>query len=139
MRGPEGRRKTTRKGQSILYIHGSAKRRPPGLVNSVPALAYHFCLSLLAAFTQPGDHLLAEPCTSENGKGTSAGACQIDAFSILLEEGTGKEHHFQQQMTKRGYALPRKLCSPYSSGLKSLPLCEPTRREMCRKTSPHEY
>ena len=41
---------------------GSAKRRSPGLVNFVTALAYHFCLALPAAFTQPGDHLLAEPC-----------------------------------------------------------------------------
>ena len=28
----------------------------------ITALAYHFCLALLAAFTQPRDHLLAEPC-----------------------------------------------------------------------------
>ena len=27
------------------------------------ALAYHFCLAVLAAFTQPGGHLLADPCT----------------------------------------------------------------------------
>ena len=33
------------------------------MVNFVPAVAYHFCLYLPAAFTQPGDHLLAEPCT----------------------------------------------------------------------------
>ena len=39
-----------------------AKRRSQGLVNFVIALAYHFCLALSAAFTQPGDHLLAEPC-----------------------------------------------------------------------------
>ena len=32
-------------------------------MNFVPALAYHFCLSLPAGFTQPGAHLLAEPCT----------------------------------------------------------------------------
>ena len=36
------------------------------MVNFVPALAYHFCLALLAAFTQPGDHILAEPCTIPN-------------------------------------------------------------------------
>ena len=40
---------------------GSAKRRSPGLVNSVPAVAYHFCPPLPAAFTQPGDHLVADP------------------------------------------------------------------------------
>ena len=44
-------------------IQGSAKRRSPGLVNFVIALAYHFCLALPAAFMQPGDHLLADPCT----------------------------------------------------------------------------
>ena len=32
------------------------------MVNFVLVVAYHFCLSLTAAFTQPGDHLLAEPC-----------------------------------------------------------------------------
>ena len=29
------------------------------LANFFPALAYHFCLALPAAFTQPGDHILA--------------------------------------------------------------------------------
>ena len=33
------------------------------MVNFVPAVAYHFCLALHAEFTQPGDHLLSEPCT----------------------------------------------------------------------------
>ena len=42
-------------------IQGSAKRRSPGLVNIVAAVAHHFCLALPAAFTQPGLHLLAEP------------------------------------------------------------------------------
>ena len=43
-------------------IQGSAKRQSTGLVNFVTALAYHFYLALPASFTQPGDHLLAEPC-----------------------------------------------------------------------------
>ena len=42
-------------------IQGSAKRRSPGLVNFVAAVAYHFCLALPAAFTQPRVHFLAEP------------------------------------------------------------------------------
>ena len=42
---------------------GSAKRLQQGLVNSVPAVAYHFGLNLPAAFTQPGANLLAEICT----------------------------------------------------------------------------
>ena len=33
---------------------GAAKRRAPGLANFVPAVAYHFCLALPAAFSQPG-------------------------------------------------------------------------------------
>ena len=44
-------------------IQGSTKRRALGLVNFVPALAYHFCLNLPAAFTQPGARHLVEPCT----------------------------------------------------------------------------
>ena len=39
-------------------LQGSTKRLWPSLVNFVAAVAYHFCLSLPAAFTQPGDHLL---------------------------------------------------------------------------------
>ena len=46
-----------------LSLQGSAKMLWPGLVNCVPAITYHFCLSLPAAFTQPGQSLLAEPCT----------------------------------------------------------------------------
>ena len=46
-------------------VQGSAKRWSPGLVSFVPALAYHFCLDLPAAFTQPGACLLAEPCRGD--------------------------------------------------------------------------
>ena len=34
------------------------------MVNFVPAVAYHFCLTLPAAFAQPVAHLLAKPGTS---------------------------------------------------------------------------
>ena len=44
-------------------IQGSAKRRGTGLVNFVPAVAYHFCLALPTEFTQPWARLLADPCT----------------------------------------------------------------------------
>ena len=37
--------------------------RSPGVVNSFAAVAYHFCLILPTAFTQPGDHILAKLCT----------------------------------------------------------------------------
>ena len=46
-----------------IHVQGSAKRRSPGLVNFVTALDHHICLALPAAFTQPGAHLLAKPCT----------------------------------------------------------------------------
>ena len=48
----------------MVNIQGSAKRWSPELVNFVIALAYHFCLASPAAFTQPEDHVLAEPSIS---------------------------------------------------------------------------
>ena len=48
---------------NFVYLQGSTERRSPSSVNFVTALAYHSCLALPAAFTQPGDLLLAEPCT----------------------------------------------------------------------------
>ena len=53
----------------VLDIQGSTNRRALGLVNFVPALAYHFCLNFPAAFTQPGARLLVEPCTLFNHGG----------------------------------------------------------------------
>ena len=35
-----------------------------GWLNFYPALAYLSCLSMPAAFTQPGNHLLAQPSTA---------------------------------------------------------------------------
>ena len=35
------------------------------MVKFVTALAHYICLSLPAVFTQPGDHLLAEPCRAK--------------------------------------------------------------------------
>ena len=47
----------------MVYHHtGPAKKQFQDLVYFVTALAYYFCLALPAAFTQPVDHLLAEPC-----------------------------------------------------------------------------
>jgi len=45
-----------------MPLQGLTKRLRPGLVNFVAAVAYHSCLSLPAAITQPGQRLLANPC-----------------------------------------------------------------------------
>ena len=47
----------------FIPLQGLAKKWFPGWVNFVPALAYHFCLALPAAFTQPGNGNSAQPCT----------------------------------------------------------------------------
>ena len=46
-----------------LYTQGSPKECFPGLVNFVTAVAYHFCLNLPRAFSQPGKHSFGDPCT----------------------------------------------------------------------------
>ena len=43
-------------------VQGSANPRAPGLVKFVTAVAYHFCLNLPRAFSQPGVRGLADPC-----------------------------------------------------------------------------
>ena len=40
-------------------VQGSANRRTLGLDNFLPAVDYHFCPTLHAAFTQPGASTLA--------------------------------------------------------------------------------
>ena len=47
----------------VSYVEGLTIRPFPGLENFVPAVAYHFCLNLPAAFSQPGNGLIAIPCT----------------------------------------------------------------------------
>ena len=66
------------------HLQVSAKRRSPVLVNFVPALAYHFCLALSAAFTQPGDHLLAKPCRGDCQKRPSKEA-RMPVGPLIME------------------------------------------------------
>ena len=47
--------------QEHIKVQGWTKRRSP--VKFITALAYHSCLALPAAFTQPGNRLIAKPCT----------------------------------------------------------------------------
>ena len=53
-----------------ISVQGTSKRLFPGLVNYVPADAYHCFLNLPAAFLQPGNSLILELCidlAEENG------------------------------------------------------------------------
>ena len=50
-----------RDGSTFTVQDARFKECAPGLVNFVPAVACHFCLALLAAFTQPGARILADP------------------------------------------------------------------------------
>ena len=45
-------------------VQGSPKECFPGLVNFVTAVAYHLCLNLPRAFSQPGKHSFGDPCTA---------------------------------------------------------------------------
>ena len=67
-------------GLQALYVQGSAKKRSPSLVNIVAAVACHLRLALPAAFTQPGAHLLADPCIEK-------GDCEIERGSEKGERG----------------------------------------------------
>ena len=70
-------------------VQGWAKRRLPGLVNVVTAVAYHLCLALPAAFTQPEDHLLAVPSSSTTVLHKTGVNC-VKIHPILVEgEGDG--------------------------------------------------
>ena len=44
-------------------LQGSPKECFPGLVNFVTAVAYHFCLNLPIASSQPGKHSFGDHCT----------------------------------------------------------------------------
>ena len=46
-----------------IYKQRSTIRLFPGLVNSVPAVAYHFSLNLHVAFSQSGNGLIVKPST----------------------------------------------------------------------------
>ena len=54
-------------GACAAYLQRLPKVCAPGSVNIVTAVAYHFCLNLHAAFTQPGASTLADLCTSHGG------------------------------------------------------------------------
>ena len=56
-------------------------------MNFFPAVAYHFSVTLLKAFTQPGARLLAEPCTSRSLLIITTGSL----FKVLIGGSVGDE------------------------------------------------
>ena len=71
-------------GQYNLRVQGSAKRLWPGLVDFVPAVAYHFCFNLPAAFTQPGQSFLAKPCICLTAGKNRSGNLKKKPFFLYL-------------------------------------------------------
>ena len=61
-------------------------------MNFVAAVAYHFCLALPAAFTQPGDHLLAEICTL--WQDLSLSYVLLLPIPIFSRHGDGGHYHY---------------------------------------------
>ena len=71
------------------------KGSPPGLVNFITALAYHFCLALPAVFTQPGGHLLAEPyiASSQTAAQQGVSAAALSTRSFIGKIGISSSLH----------------------------------------------
>ena len=52
----------------VKHVQPISIRPFPGLVNSVPAVAYHFWLNLPATFSVPGNGLIVKPCSTSSGR-----------------------------------------------------------------------
>ena len=76
-------------------VQGSTIRRTPGLVNFVPALAYHFCLNLPATFTQPRARLLVEPCTARPSEFGSVSIFVSDAARHVTVRSDSETYTFR--------------------------------------------
>ena len=75
------------KREGVHYKQGFTIRQFPGLVNFVPAVAYHFCLNLLAAFSQPGNVLIVWPYTGmlyEHDSAEGGGSKNLKTFAENL-------------------------------------------------------
>ena len=60
------------------------------MVNFVPVDAYHFCLALPVAFTQPGVRHLAQPCIVHGASVPLKRLCHFN-FRRPFEEGRREE------------------------------------------------
>ena len=78
---------------SLCDIQGRTIKPLQGLVNFVPDVAYHFCLNVPAAFSQPGNGLIREPCSMGFGQGQiNLSPSLMDHFCcILMVEFEGRK------------------------------------------------
>ena len=67
----------------IGHVQGFTIRPFQGSVNFVPAVTYHSCLNLPAAFSQPGIGLIVRPSTYERGRGSSRRSQRLIATAKL--------------------------------------------------------
>ena len=96
----------------------------PGLENFVPAIAYHFCLKLPAAFSQPGNGLIEIPCARSGdcrhltdpaavaAAGLAAVDCTPQCRNMLLGQA-GRCKHFAHCTSTLTFAscIVRKGCT----------------------------
>ena len=95
------------------------------MVNFVSAVAYHSCLSLPAAFTQPGRSLLAEPCMVSVDLNLES----LPSHCLYVSSWSGKilSHSSRETSLIRlaAVALGVELGTLPFSSLSSLPPCTP--------------
>ena len=114
-------------------IQSSAKRLRPGLVNFVCAVACHSCLSLPAAFTQPGQSILADPCKANNPNQLFAVESRNRLTSTRRDGGQGVREQYPRKWDEFGEVcdarnVPSRLSPPLTLLPASL-LCRPPQPE----------
>ena len=68
----------------LTQVQGISIKPFPNLVNFVPAVAYHFCLNLPAAFSQPGNGLVVQHCKKKTYDSLNTDiTCRISQVIIL--------------------------------------------------------
>ena len=74
----------TRRRGCLLGVQVSADPRTPGLVNFTTVVAYHFCLNLPRAFSQPRACGLADPCRLRKREQGQASSRSIRTHTLSL-------------------------------------------------------
>ena len=93
----------------VVSLQRQAKLDDVGLVNFVPALAYHFCLNLPAAFTQPGaSHFSPSLYARHRGRKQiyPTSKPSRDSFDILFSRHVPTKHLFFSLSVFQDRVLP---------------------------------